>query len=287
MAHRHQPSLEGRLDFSAIIPVFADQQQRAPGTLVRLTFEYARSVEAQDKLLRAFFQCLDLDVLNDNGNELDDDRELAAYREPLFGFADHLINHFFLPLRAATGKTRSPPPPTMLRSSRSKPNRSSSSDFRKAAIAILNMFDVGVIHLIEGTNINRPYNAMTLSLEMHRLFGNFDIFFERVTETPHTYNIRTFDPFFEKGLNLPVRRTFFEHPSIDPPSERLLALHSAIGHVLHLSGAGEYIDRILRDLEDGMVREDGSTQLGPLVNLALGARANPKMGSFGSLLVGS
>jgi hypothetical protein len=160
------------------------------------------------------------------------------------------------------------------------------SDFRKATIAILNMFDIGVIHLIEGTDINRPYNAITLTLEMHRLFGNFDLFLERVTETPHTYNIKPFDPFFEKGLNLPVRRTFFEHPSIDPPSERLLALHSAIGHVLHFSGAGEYIDRILEDLEDGMVREDGSTRLGPLVNLALGVRANPEMGSSGALLVG-
>ncbi len=91
------------------------------------------------------------------------------------------------------------------------------SGARKAAITILNMFDVGVIHIIKGTDIDRPYNAITLTLEMHRLFGNFDIFLERVTETPHTYNIKPFDPFFEKGLSLPVRRTFFDHPSIDPP----------------------------------------------------------------------
>jgi len=45
------------------------------------------------------------------------------------------------------------------------------SDFGKAAIAILNVFDIGVIHLIEGTDINRPYNAITLTLEMHRLLG--------------------------------------------------------------------------------------------------------------------
>jgi len=89
------------------------------------------------------------------------------------------------------------------------------SEFRKAAIAILNMFDVGVIHLIEGTDINRPYNAITLTFEMHRLFGNFDLFLERVTETPHTYTIKPFDPFFEKGLHLPVSRTFFEPPPND------------------------------------------------------------------------
>jgi len=44
------------------------------------------------------------------------------------------------------------------------------------------MFDVGVIHLIEGIDIDRPRNAITLSLEMHRLFGNFDIFFERADD---------------------------------------------------------------------------------------------------------
>jgi len=30
-------------------------------------------------------------------------------------------------------------------------------DPKKAAITILNMFDLGVVHLIEGTDMNRPY----------------------------------------------------------------------------------------------------------------------------------
>ncbi len=58
-----------------------------------------------------------------------------------------------------------------------------------------------------------------------------------------------------------------------PPSERLLALHSAIGHILYLSGAGGYIDRILDDIENGSVLENGSTQLGVLVYLALRIKA--------------
>lgn len=133
------------------------------------------------------------------------------------------------------------------------------------------MFDIGVIHLIEGTDIDRPRNAITLSLEMHRFFGNFEIFFERVADdcTADTYQIQAFHPFLAAQLQFPVRRTLFLHPSIDPPLERLLELHSAIGHILHLSGAGEYINVILRDMEDGVVREDGSTQLGALVNVAL------------------
>lgn len=145
------------------------------------------------------------------------------------------------------------------------------SESKKATIAILNMFDAGVIHLIEGVDIDRPRNAITLSLAMHKFFGNFEIFFKRVADdTADTYQIQAFHPFLAAQLQFPIRRTLFSHPSIDPPLERLLELHSAIGHVLHLSGAGDYINDILRSMEDGgVVREDGSTQLGALVNAAL------------------
>ena len=149
---------------------------------------------------------------------------------------------------------------------------SQKNETRKAAIAILNMFDSGVMHMIEGINMHRPYNAITLSLEMHQRFGQFHVFFERVADAdapPHTYRINSFLPFSNQ---FPVTRTLSTHPSIDPPSERLLALHSAIGHILHLSGAGDYIQAILRDMEDGIVREDGSTQLGDLLSIALQMR---------------
>jgi hypothetical protein len=137
------------------------------------------------------------------------------------------------------------------------------------------MFDVGVVHLIEGIDIDRPRNAITLSLEMHQFFGSFKIFFERVADhdSADTYQIQAFHPFLAARLQFPIHRTLFSHASIDPPSKRLLELHSAIGHVLHLSGAGGYIDEILRDMRDGTaVREDGSTQLGALVNVALQIR---------------
>lgn len=129
------------------------------------------------------------------------------------------------------------------------------------------MFDSGVMHMIEGPNMHCPYNALTLSVEMHYRFGEFDVVFERVADAPpHTYRIDTFVSFMTQ---FPVTRTLSTHPSIDPPSERLLALHSAIGHILHLSGAGDYIQVILRDMEDGVVREDGSTQLGDMLSVAL------------------
>jgi hypothetical protein len=51
--------------------------------------------------------------------------------------------------------------------------------------------------------------------------------------------------------------------------ERLLELHFTIGHVLYFLGASEYINIILKDIKDKVVREDGSTQLGALVNVVL------------------
>ncbi|KAK3682378.1 hypothetical protein B0T22DRAFT_282134 [Podospora appendiculata] len=157
-----------------------------------------------------------------------------------------------------------------------KGENSELDESRKAAIAILNMFDNGVIYLIEGTDIDWPRNAITLTHDIHQLFGHFDIFFERVADTPpHTYRIGTFLPPFYSN-QLPITRTLFTHPSIDPPSERLLALHSAIAHILHLSGAGEYIQAILNDMEKGVVREDGSTQLGVMSTPSLTSTARAK-----------
>jgi hypothetical protein len=99
------------------------------------------------------------------------------------------------------------------------------------------------------------------------------VFFEPVLgEPPHTYRIETFLPSgIVRGL-LPTKRTLYltEGRNIDPPSPRLLALHRAVAHILHLSAAGEYIDRILEDMETKNIRADGSTELSRAVTLRLG-----------------
>ncbi|KAK0705604.1 hypothetical protein B0H67DRAFT_604372 [Lasiosphaeris hirsuta] len=354
-SHRHQSFLEGVIDFSTAVRSFANAQERDQAisrfhrivgyfealeplarngkynrpALVRLTFDYARSPKSEEKFLGAFFRSLALGML-DESVDLSDDSVVADFREPLFGFADFLVNNFFLPLRAATNKTPQPSPvyhaavqqaqaqeeqqriqdfvgtPERLSALRgtclardrhrcvithafntmeakervahiiphalTKEEDSEINELRKAAIAILNMFDNSVIYLIEGTDINRPRNATTLSQDMHQCFGHFDIFFERIVDAPpNTYQIQTFLPFLAGG-RFPITRTLFTYPSIDPPSERLLALHSTIGHILHLSGAGDYIQAILNDMETGVVQKDASTQLGVLVSLALRMR---------------
>jgi hypothetical protein len=132
------------------------------------------------------------------------------------------------------------------------------------------MFDSGAAYLIEGANVDRPGNAITLERNMHYNFGAFEIFFDPIEGQVHTYRIETFSA-FNIHDDLPVTRKLYltESRTIDPPLPRLLAIHNAIGHILHLSGAGQYIDEILRDLEDQVVREDGCTKLDLFVKLKL------------------
>lgn len=77
---------------------------------------------------------------------------------------------------------------------------------------------------------------------------------------------------FDRPQGLPVTRTLFASPNhtIDPPPPRLLAIHKAISIILHLSGAADHIDRIVRDMEEVGVRSDGSVELDHIVSLKLG-----------------
>ncbi|KIH92443.1 hypothetical protein SPBR_02859 [Sporothrix brasiliensis 5110] len=142
---------------------------------------------------------------------------------------------------------------------------------RKNALAILDMFDVGIRHLIEGLNIDRPTNALTLTQEVHNEFGRFKLYFEPLVDAPqHTYRIQSTEPIFSPVA--PVVRTLFlsENRTTDAPLPRLLAIHAAVTKVLHMCGAGAYSENILRDTEELVIEEDGTTNLGKLVALRMG-----------------
>ncbi|OAA62763.1 hypothetical protein SPI_04303 [Niveomyces insectorum RCEF 264] len=142
---------------------------------------------------------------------------------------------------------------------------------RRNALAVLDMFDVGVRHLIEGTNIDRPTNAITLSADYHSRFGLFRTFFE-ATDVPHTYRISSLLPDVVRYPPQPLTRTLFlsENSTIDPPLPRLFAVHAAVSRILHMTGAGYYCDKILRDTEELAIKADGSTNLAALTALRLG-----------------
>jgi len=125
-------------------------------------------------------------------------------------------------------------------------NPSDKKEYSASVLAVLKRFgyDVGAIN---GEKVHSLYNVMTMEHNAHDLFDRLNLWFEE-TATPNYYRVRT------TKLLLPVRENvMFTTP--DPlklplPSPDLLALHAACAQVAHLSGAGEYVDRILKDMED-------------------------------------
>ncbi|KAI2618252.1 hypothetical protein GGR54DRAFT_606707 [Hypoxylon sp. NC1633] len=121
---RHQSSLEDIIQFSTEPPLSAAQRIAAKSKfyriirhfetdsssgnigpykrsqLVRLTYEYAMSQGSRDKVLQAFFRAVALSIDVD-----EKDIHLEELRLAFYGFADDLLDHFFLPLKAATKKT--------------------------------------------------------------------------------------------------------------------------------------------------------------------------------------
>jgi len=139
-------------------------------------------------------------------------------------------------------------------------------------LRILDMFDPGVVRLVEGYDIDRAYNAITLTREFHGRFGDLEVHLEHIPHSdPHIYVVRETNPSRFPDQLLPVTRTLFTAQTIDPPSQRLLSLHRACAFVLHLSGAAEYVNRVLRDMDEGQVKSDGTTDIATLLKLKLDA----------------
>jgi hypothetical protein len=119
-----------------------------------------------------------------------------------------------------------------------------------------------LIQSIEGTNIDRPSNALTLSVNLHRSFGTLKVYFEADPDFQNRYIIKTTDHLMFRVM-LPVTQDLFiasDH-NIDLPMPRLLAIHRACCLIVHLSGAGEYIDKVPRDMEELGVRVTGQQSL--------------------------
>ncbi|EHY61167.1 hypothetical protein ABEF92_001317 [Exophiala dermatitidis] len=274
----HQASLEGAMNSLALTPPLSLEQRQdltrvfttvidaceplqnpkpyKPITLVRLTYECARSEASRDNFLRFFFQQTKISSDGSPSGSI----PTSEYVPRLMAFAQTLFDNFFLPLKAAARKTPQPSPAAL-----------SDDESKQLALAILNMFDDGVVHLIESIDIDRPRNAITLTHDLHHFFGRFEAYFEPTGNEPHTYRVDSTRTGILRHRVFPVDRTLFltDTRTIDPPSPRLLAIHSAIAHILHRSAAGRYIDSILEDLDQGEISVDGSTPLGHFTALRI------------------
>jgi len=127
---------------------------------------------------------------------------------------------------------------------------------------------------LEIADVNREENILTLYRPLHELFGAFHIVLEK-TETRDRYHLKTFGtisgvlaPHLPRDGIVTLRSHDGRYPLPDPS---LLALHAAIGNILHATGSAERIEKILRDFEgaSGGLAPDGSTDIGSLLSMRL------------------
>ncbi|KIO21020.1 hypothetical protein M407DRAFT_219453 [Tulasnella calospora MUT 4182] len=105
---------------------------------------------------------------------------------------------------------------------------------------------------LNGPDIHRVENVLTMCSSAHELFDRLQLWFE-ATDAPNTYNMCSND---EGNFNLvlpPILRQVTlksTNPSIPLPNSDYLRIHAACAKVAHLSGAAEYLETILNEWEE-------------------------------------
>ncbi|KAJ3808095.1 hypothetical protein EV368DRAFT_46300 [Lentinula lateritia] len=144
-----------------------------------------------------------------------------------------------------------------------KLSNESKKDYAASVLAVLARFEYNVENL-NGPKIHSLFNVMTLVTVMRDYFDQLKLWFE-ATITPHRYEIKCLNPFEPVLRNLPSPFTTFatSEPQLPLPDPALLALHASCAKVAYLSGAGEHIDRVHRDLRrlDVLAEDGGSSDV--------------------------
>ncbi|CAE6458116.1 hypothetical protein ACGC1H_006836 [Rhizoctonia solani] len=111
---------------------------------------------------------------------------------------------------------------------------------------------------VNAEGIHHLRNIMTLRKEIHGAFDQLWIWLEPVQDQADTYAIgRRYEGFFP---DIPPTVTLTTDTGLPLPDRRYLALHATCAKVVHMSGAAELIDSILRDREKVKVlSQDGSS----------------------------
>ncbi|KAF8327705.1 uncharacterized protein EI90DRAFT_3066603 [Cantharellus anzutake] len=134
------------------------------------------------------------------------------------------------------------------------------NDWAASVWAVMEHFgNVRVLDELNGDNIHRLENVLTLSHDIHSAFDQLKFWFEATNANANEYRLRTLWSRLMVDKDTIVTLTTPDPQCLPLPSPKYLALHAACCKVAHLSGAAEHIDRCFRDL-DGMrvLAEDGS-----------------------------
>ncbi|CAA7265221.1 unnamed protein product [Cyclocybe aegerita] len=134
-------------------------------------------------------------------------------------------------------------------------------NYAAAADAVLNRFGgIDVIKEFDGSNLHRLENILSLSSDACTWFSDSRIWLERDSQgLPNTYRPSSTKP----SVYLAEIPNIISFSTPDPerlplPDPRYLAVHVACARVAHMSGAAEYIHKVLRDMEEtDVLRNDG------------------------------
>ncbi|GBE87980.1 hypothetical protein SCP_1202060 [Sparassis crispa] len=130
--------------------------------------------------------------------------------------------------------------------------------------AVLDHFGkVGVVdHQLNEGGMHRLQNVMTMSLDAHIFFNALEIWFKEIGADRYRLCAQRDSVLTVLGvdINNPVIQLATTDAGLPLPDPRLLSLHATCAKVAHLSGAGEYIDAILRDMEElKLLASDGGS----------------------------
>jgi hypothetical protein len=114
-------------------------------------------------------------------------------------------------------------------------------------------------------------NVMTLSLSIHAQFRRFSLALEQTTDTINQYRVKTFRGFATAHrAELPASATISmtAHDGSPLASPILLQVHCAIANILHATGEGAKIARVLRDYDATVgFASKGSTNISQLLSV--------------------
>ncbi|KAI0325417.1 hypothetical protein GY45DRAFT_1387560 [Cubamyces sp. BRFM 1775] len=111
------------------------------------------------------------------------------------------------------------------------------------------------------SNLHRLENVLTLEPFVHQLFCTLQLWFEAVGGQPNVYKIALAPGTTHDELFLPPTVRFVSHhPGLPLPNPRYLHVHAACCRIAHMSGAADYLDSVLREMEEMRVlAEDGTS----------------------------
>ncbi|KAK0209755.1 hypothetical protein IW262DRAFT_1498226 [Armillaria fumosa] len=144
-----------------------------------------------------------------------------------------------------------------------------------SAAAVVERFSgISVVEELNGNATHRLQNTFTIADNLHSLFDMLYFSLRPIeSDDNNTYEIHTYPSGLNTTYRFPYQVTLTDatNGNIPLPDRRYFQLHDACARIAHLSGAGDVVEQLFRDMEDVKVlpEDGGSSQL---LSLALFSR---------------